>query len=109
MVDDSSLREWQRKHNEELAKKEQESQRRHKEIIAEAEADVAKFFADRANATSARARQNRENSVPVLDAAPAADKVWTNVSSLCDLTETHRATGSDVTRMRDVLISLKHN
>ena len=109
LVDDSPLREWQRKHNESLAKKEAESQQKHKEILAQAETDLQKFFADRANSTAARARENRTNSVPVLDAAPPADRVWSNVASLCDLTETHRPSGGDVTRMRDVLISLKHN
>lgn len=107
-VDDSALREWNRKHQEQLNIKDQESIKRHKEVLAEAQDQIHKFFEERKSTTAARARQNRAAASSVLDSAPAPDQVWPNVATLCDLKETHRHNGSDVTRMRDVLVTLKN-
>jgi len=60
LVDSSPLREWEEKHQSELAEKSKDESERHKKILETAAADVEAFTAARATRIENKLKQNKE-------------------------------------------------
>mmetsp|Transcript_17639 Transcript_17639/g.26247 ORF Transcript_17639/g.26247 Transcript_17639/m.26247 type:complete len:271 (+) Transcript_17639:44-856(+) len=112
LIDDTPLREYQAQHAKKLEEKRKESQQKHQEILAKAEHDLKLFLEQRSEAATKRAQINKENekSKAFLQDAPSPDAIWSNVAELVDFKSTTRGQDDqcDISRMRDLLATLKH-
>jgi len=92
-----------------LEEKNRESETKIKEMKAQAEKDLNAFYEERSARTTKARQENRSNSGNAnRDEVPADDKkAWANVVSLVDFKQS-RGDGKDVSRMKQVLIALRH-
>ena len=100
---------WRLENAEKVAAKAQEAQAAEAAKIAEAQAALQQFYAERTEKTAKRAQANREAAAAETqdrDAAMIADS-WDSVCKLVDLKEKANQE-VDTNRMRSLLIQLKN-
>mmetsp|Transcript_20858 Transcript_20858/g.47783 ORF Transcript_20858/g.47783 Transcript_20858/m.47783 type:complete len:218 (+) Transcript_20858:37-690(+) len=107
----SPVAKWRIEQQEKLASKKEKSDAALKQRLEEAAEALSKFYKTRTETTTKRAAENRAaeaSYVQERDAAMIADS-WESVCKLVDLKGTEKPTGDkDVSRMRGLLVQLKH-
>ena len=100
---------WEKEHEEKLLTKSKEESEKHQKALAQAKEDTEQFFGERKQRCEAKKRQNaeeeelrRENLKKILEEGDP----WIQSAKLIDYQKT--AGTKDSSRMRHVLISLKH-
>ena len=99
---------WRMEQQEKLAAKAAAAEAAQATRLAEAQASITTFYEERAEKTAKRAAANRESEARYVedrDAAMVADS-WASVCQLVDLKEKEGA--KDTSRMRGILVQLKH-
>merc|ERR1719221_92258 len=110
------LAKWRIEQQEKLAAKAAVAEEKLAERVAEAQDAIAQFYAERADLATKRATANREEEAAYIearDAAMVADS-WESVWKLIDVktdkeeTATVKDPSKETTRMKQVLLKLKH-
>jgi len=99
---------WRMEQQEKLAAKAAAAEAEQATRLAEAQASITTFYQELSEKTSKRAAANRESEaryVEERDAAMVADS-WASVCQLVDLKEKEGV--KDTSRMRGILVQLKH-
>jgi len=105
----SAVRKYQIAHDELLQEKAAKSEEKRRQTIAKAQADIANFYKERAlnrEKTDANNRTIEQQFQANLEATLANSQSWESVGNLVDLQA--KPLGKDTTRMRQVLVQLKH-
>lgn len=105
----SPLRQYQIKHDSLLREKAARSEEKHKQITAKAQADITNFYKEKALAresTEANNRVSEQQFIADLESTLANAQSWESVGNLVDLQA--KPVGKDTTRMRQILVQLKH-
>jgi len=110
------LAKWRIEQQEKLAAKAAVAEEKLAERVSEAQAAIAQFYAERTDIATKRSTSNREAEAAYIeerDAAMVADS-WESVWKLIDVktdkeeTATVKDTSKETTRMKQVLLKLKH-
>lgn len=108
------LAKWRIEQQEKLAAKAAVAEEKLAETLSEAQTAIAQFYAERTDMASRRATSNREAEAAYIeerDAAMVADSwesVWKLIDSAKEETVTAKDSSMDTTRMKQVLLKLKH-
>jgi len=105
----SAVRKYQIAHDELLQQKGAQSEEKRRQTVAKAQADIANFYKERAlnrEKTDANNRTAEQAFQTNLEATLANGQSWESVGNLVDLQA--KPIGKDTTRMRQVLVQLKH-
>ena len=103
------LAEWRKELEERLAVKAAEAAEKHKAKCAEAQTQIAEFYAELKEKSAKRAAENlaaQGEYIAERDAAIQADS-WNSVCGMVNLKEQAGQT-CDTSRMRSILVQLKH-
>eukprot|EP00727_Mastigamoeba_balamuthi_P001074 m51a1_g10964 hypothetical protein (124) ;mRNA; f:228014-228526 len=109
LSEDSPLRVWEAKHAEELAAKSKKESERREEVLKQARKDIEDFTTERDARIAAKEKQNTEQEELFRETQEAALKegdVWQQAGKVFDYSK--KSGEKDTTRMRQLLVSLKH-
>jgi len=104
------LAKWRIEQEEKIAAKAAAAATALQARLDEAQEELAAFYAERSDTTAKRASSNRATEAEYVeqrDAAMVADS-WSSVASMVDLKEKTGADVKDTSRMRGLLVQLKH-
>jgi len=105
----SPLRQYQVKHEALLQEKAARAEEKRQQTLAKAQADITNFYKEKALARETREANNRvseQHFVSDLETTLANAQSWESVGNLVDLQA--KPIGKDTTRMRQILVQLKH-
>eukprot|EP01103_Thecamoeba_quadrilineata_P019870 TRINITY_DN8258_c0_g1_i1.p1 TRINITY_DN8258_c0_g1~~TRINITY_DN8258_c0_g1_i1.p1 ORF type:complete len:201 (-),score=42.52 TRINITY_DN8258_c0_g1_i1:53-655(-) len=102
------IRKFEEERQQDIEKSREVAEAKRKEQVAQANTDVQKFYGERRKATEERASRNRhqleEKQTTVVGTSDPAN-VWKNVRELVDI-KNSKSEGRDVSRMREIILSL---
>ncbi|KAJ3833885.1 clathrin light chain-domain-containing protein [Lentinula raphanica] len=111
------IKEWRRKQADEIAARDEASQRRRNETIAKAEKAIDDFYEEYAAKKERNIRENKDNEADYLQSLTeslSAGTTWERICNLIELqnsqSKTIARTGAgttDITRFKEVLLRLK--
>lgn len=103
------LREYEFEHEKFLQERANEERQKHEEVVAQAQNELKKFYAEREERTKKLKEENNANSSSLGSNIPSDDKeAWVNLDNLLDWKSVSRDSKEDTSRMRSILITLKH-
>lgn len=109
-------RAWREKQAEEIAKRDEASEKRKQEIIEKAEKAIDDFYATYNQKKEKQIAQNKEDEaafVQARDDALAKGTTWERIADLIELQDSRSKTvargSKDLSRMKEVLLSLKRD
>lgn len=114
LIECGPRRAWREKQAEEIAKRDEASNKRKEEIIAKAERAIDDFYATYNQKKEKQIAQNKEDEavfVQARDDALAKGTTWERIADLLELQDSRSKTvargSKDISRMKEVLLALK--
>jgi len=103
------LRDYEFEHEKFLQERANEEKRKHNEVLTQAQSELKKFYSERDERTKKLKEENTEKSQSLAYNAPEDDKhAWVNLDTLLDWRTVSKDAKEDTSRMRSILITLKH-
>jgi len=103
------LRDYEFEHEKFLQERANEERKKHEEVLQNAQNEVKKFYAERDERTKKLKDENHEKSSALTHEPPVDDKhAWLNLDNLLDWRSVSKDTKEDTSRLRSILITLKH-
>ncbi|EKD02728.1 clathrin light chain [Trichosporon asahii var. asahii CBS 8904] len=116
--DSEPIKEWKKRQAEEIAKRNEEDKKKRDEMANKAEKAIDQFYEDYNKEKEKNIRENKENEAKFVEKLKddiAKGTAWERIAELIGLENSQSKTirptsaGSDLARMREILLSLKRD